>query len=1296
MKTLSITSRLAVRLTILAMVASSCDKDVGKTNPTASVQGSTEAGSGNGDANANDLEALKKRLEDQKSQFDAILSETARRLDAKNAEQDARLVAIEAKLAALEADLNAKIKALEGKVDAGFAVLKLQLEDLIGKVSVLRKDVDLLRADVNGILEDIKATIADRKASLVKEKDDYALEITALEAATPVDTVRVNLLKASVLLVDEDIKNLPDAAGTTPTKFGIRYSLQATKNQLDRKMALLRNAIATAQAADKAQLQAKIDAVAADLAKVDTRLKTAEATLATAIQDIKDLKAADVAFGIKLAEAVKKIEDGLTLLAGQITTQINLAKAELRLDIKAGDDALKVMIAQLRLDSEKAQKELKDQLNSLRADQVQQRLDLMKQINDLAALELVHKAAIEASIATLTEEVRRVANLAQAAKELADLNATKLTTLQADFDKFKVDFQAKLDELRTSLTNRLNDLQTKVTAVTNDVTLMKPQLLDITARLAQAEARIQGLNDAIAFLFVKIVTNAGQIASMQALLAPYSKNLNVEIQSVIQFANAVEADVIDAGIGPVMTGVPGVDVEGLNIDFVTSVGGICANHGLFPTGKDQFGNFQLATIMGFEWFYQFGRIYVQDLVLAARGNPAVDPVFFGKVSPIVDTGLNSKLVSGLLASYSIKASANCDKAVTAWVRKILYGASAQSIAIRTGIKNSAQVAQHVGQLFNALGRLNTQSNEFMKTLVAFLIPFVGSDAAVVKMLTELPNGNPSILAQLALILLDKANETNIELLLARDRDAISDLAMDIKKQKLANETNATKIAAINVEIADLKTAIANMNTAITELSKQQKQLLASEIVTLNLVATIAARLGYDDLIKIARDEIEKLGGVYAPYVGVNSVFSVNHFYMHANDYTGLNTKRCDSMISKSGSPVLDRLGLTVCAVHSTGVNGIAYTIGNSIPAPTGNGWSLYGVRDPKSGLLIQNGLGLLWSAANPNSFSPTDPSNILLMNRQQGVKPVDGLPLSSSVFALQVVGGAGFEKGGTFDISVESDLPATADTAADVYNVSVVADQFNVGINPADPTSSSYIYRIPLPKAVTKLAAGYCTWNKKIKVSSRSKSGVVGAQSVVHKLHMFSPIVLEMSGASMVSTIDPAHSQVKFDLDANGILDNTGWVGGKTGFLAIDRNGNGRIDDGSELFGQATDVVAQPGKKAENGYTAMAQFDSNHDGLLSAQDKIWGKLVVWFDANADGKSQGIEMKTLEQVGITKIEVNYEDVPKQQVVQSKSKLESNLVKYTAKFYGPAQCGEKGCNSYDVFFGSSQSIVVGANK
>ena len=83
-----------------------------------------------------------------------------------------------------------------------------------------------------------------------------------------------------------------------------------------------------------------------------------------------------------------------------------------------------------------------------------------------------------------------------------------------------------------------------------------------------------------------------------------------------------------------------------------------------------------------------------------------------------------------------------------------------------------------------------------------------------------------------------------------------------------------------------------------------------------------------------------------------------------------------------------------------------------------------------------------------------------------------------------------------------------------------------------------------------------------------------------------------------------------------------------------DLNANGTIDRGRELFGDQT--LLANGQTAANGFSALADLDSNADGIIDASDTAFAQLKVWQDLNQDGISQAEELKTLDEAGITSI------------------------------------------------------------
>ncbi len=98
-------------------------------------------------------------------------------------------------------------------------------------------------------------------------------------------------------------------------------------------------------------------------------------------------------------------------------------------------------------------------------------------------------------------------------------------------------------------------------------------------------------------------------------------------------------------------------------------------------------------------------------------------------------------------------------------------------------------------------------------------------------------------------------------------------------------------------------------------------------------------------------------------------------------------------------------------------------------------------------------------------------------------------------------------------------------------------------------------------------------------------------------------------------------------------------------WLALDQNSNGVIDDGTELFGNFTQQAVPTQGHDRNGFLALAEYDKignlgNGDKKITAQDGIFGSLRLWEDSNHDGVSELSELKTLNQVGLAEIDLDY--------------------------------------------------------
>lgn len=115
------------------------------------------------------------------------------------------------------------------------------------------------------------------------------------------------------------------------------------------------------------------------------------------------------------------------------------------------------------------------------------------------------------------------------------------------------------------------------------------------------------------------------------------------------------------------------------------------------------------------------------------------------------------------------------------------------------------------------------------------------------------------------------------------------------------------------------------------------------------------------------------------------------------------------------------------------------------------------------------------------------------------------------------------------------------------------------------------------------------------------------------EVSMCDPLVINLDG----NIAELSDQTFLFDLDGDGQKDEINRLGAGSGFLALDKNGDGVINDGNELFGT----------KSGNGFADLAAYDTDHNGFIDEGDEIWDKLKFWVtDENGEGQLYSLAEK----------------------------------------------------------------------
>ncbi|MEY3902012.1 MAG: hypothetical protein RL189_1318, partial [Pseudomonadota bacterium] len=1203
-------------------------------------------------------------------------------------EQNRQLVAVMVEADnALRAELSKKISEESDAQAQALQAFKREVD------ATYAKQVDLiaLQGVVNGLSNALN--ILDRKV------DDNDKRLTESVKTLRSDlTAKIDGVQANVESLRGDFK----AHVTTYTQKVAELAEQtrAAARQLREEMA----SAAVHSEAERTKLQASIENLAVKLTNTeDFAIKTRDALtgkivelerrdseLSNEVRDARNAATSELSAAIaKEQQARQAIADDVKKLQAEVERVSQVAGQALALS-KANELA----IAGVQADLKEAEQRWKTELATLRG-------DMEKEMGDLRAQSQLIMRGLGLSAQS---------QFAETATQLADLKG-KVAGLLSEMGR-ALEKGVKLSSdpvIKDGSAERAAAFIKKVSQDLSQTVLGKSiTLQDLAAQRIDELSKVLGRVETeflLAIDYGEVLAEAQKTADLRAMNDSFIKDVvNLKNSSNVQVCAGASAGQIESGI-PVL----------------------------------------MASVNNEEFWAHLARAYSQMLLSGSRtGNVELDKIFHGTAALADGQSFQSALAMSTAQSMAAGAGGECISRVNDWAKSILFGSGEVSVRLRNALaaRNGLKNLLTSGQLQAAYKGLESPAASIESVAKATLLPAFGGDEA--KVTSYLRSGNvatkdPGFFATASQIIHEYTTT------LGQRRAVEANLAGLTEVAKEANNGQATS-QALQASVEALKEKLAKFE----KLDERVNKIASGTATSFGLIAAMATRMGFSDIVDKAKSEATKLADIAT---ADPSLFlpmgckATSHFFNFANE--GQPLQRCDSGVSTADGNLGDngrcRTTQTNTTTVATNVNTHTHTTQNYANYQTYGSVRVVNTRGCNYGPgcydqwynmgSITSYLGA--SSSTSQQVTTTQSTSTTFSQAIVGVLSVPWLsPLDASAQSIMKrAAGAPFPS----DRRTMIGLRIFGNAAK--WRLEDPETGRKIELNAADfkvaDTANGLVYEIPAAMFLAK-TNGQAGFTETARVTALTATGEVAvdrgaaAKTCLHSMNggthnetrnvttyssssssstnytyggvyyrqgyygtrwYTSPLVLDLKPNRKLQTIAPELSNAMFDLQATGMKQRVGWITKDTGLLALDLNNNGEIDNGRELFGDFTKLKS--GSLAANGYEALADHDSNKDGVIDSKDRVFKKLVLWMDDNGDGVTQKGELKKLAQVGITGISVKYEQAAADERIQNRGNTKNNLVLFKGRFFG-SNCPENGCRSYDVYFGYDDPRETGCRK
>ncbi|MEN9811193.1 MAG: hypothetical protein RLZZ488_2760 [Pseudomonadota bacterium] len=1203
-------------------------------------------------------------------------------------EQNSQLVAVMNEADnALRAELSKKISEESESQAAALQAFKREVD------ATYAKQVDLiaLQGVVNGLSNALN--ILDHKVDDNDKRLTESVKKLRWELVEKIDGVQANVqslrgdFTAHVKTYDAKVAEL--AAET-----------RRAARQLRKEMA----SAAVHSEAERAKLQASIETLTVKLTNTeDFAIKTRDALtgkivelerrdseLSNDVRDARNAATADLSAAIaKEQQARQAIADDVKKLQAEVERVSQVAGQALALS-KANELA----IAGVQTDLKEAEQRWKTELATLRG-------DMEKEMGDLRAQsQLIMRGLGLSAQSQFAETATQLADLkGKVAGLLSEMGRALEKGIKLSSDPVIKDGSA--DRAAAFVKKVSRDLSQTVGGKTITLQDLAAQRID---ELSKVLGRVE-TEFLLAIDYAEVLLDAQKTADLRALNDSFIKDVvNLKNSSNVQVCAGGNAGQIESGI-PVL----------------------------------------MASVNNEEFWAHLARTYSQLLLSGSRtGDVELDKIFHGTAALADGQSFQSALAMSSAQSMAAGAGGECISRVNDWAKSVLFGSGEVSVRLRNALASRQGLARLLtsGSLEAAYKGLESPAVSIEAIAKSTLLPAFGGDEA--KVVSYMRSGNvatkdPGFFASASQIIHEYTTTLG-------QRNAVEqNLAGLTEVAKEANKDQATSQALLD-SVNALKDKLARFE----KLDERVNKIASGTATSFGLIAAMATRMGFSDIVDKAKAEATKLADIAT---ADPSLFlpmgckATSHFFNFANE--GQPLQRCDSGVSTTDGNLGDngrcRTTQTNTTTVTTNVNthtqttqtfATYQTYGSVRMVNTRGCWAGPGCYDQWYNMgSITSYLGATTSTSQ--QVTTTQSTSTTFSQAIVGVLSVPWLsPLDAS--AQSIMRRAA---GSPFPSDRRTMIGLRIFGNAAKWRLEDPESGRRIELNAADfkvaDTANGLVYEIPAAMFLAK-TNGQAGFTETARITALTATGDVaidkgvaaktclhsmngGTHNVTRNVNTFSssssstsnysyggvyyrqgyfgtrwytsPLVLDLKPNRKLQTIAPELSNAMFDLQASGMKQRVGWIAKDTGLLALDLNGNGKIDSGRELFGDFTKLKS--GSLAANGYEALADHDSNKDGVIDSQDRVFKKLVLWMDDNGDGVTQKGELKKLAQVGITGISVKYEQAAADERIQNRGNTKNNLVLFKSRFFG-SNCPENGCRSYDVYFGYDDLVKPVAVK